>query len=152
MLTRPTAREMGVKNRLDPEQSLRGGARFFKNLLRRLPSDIEEPHRTSMALAAYNIGLGHLEDARVLTERAGGNPHFWQDVRTHLPKLQNPDFFPITKFGFAEGQTAVTYVDNIRHYEGMLSLQNLPHSRISPPIVLDDLLPEYLQKTHSPIL
>ena len=152
MLTRPTAREMGVKNRLDPEQSLRGGARFFKNLLRRLPSDIEEPHRTSMALAAYNIGLGHLEDARVLTERAGGNPHFWQDVRTHLPKLQNPNFFPITKFGFAEGQTAVTYVDNIRHYEGMLSLQNLPHSRISPPIVLDNLLPEYLQKTHSPIL
>ena len=46
----------------------------------------------------------------------------------------------------------MTYVDNIRHYEGMLSLQNLPHSRISPPIVLDDLLPEYLQKTHSPIL
>jgi len=96
--------------------------------------------------------LGHLEDARVLTERAGGNPHLWQDVRTHLPKLQNPDFFPITKFGFAEGQTAVTYVDNIRHYEGMLALQNLPDSRISPPIVLDDLLPEYLQKTHSPIL
>ena len=152
MLTRATASEMGVADRTDAGQSLRGGARFFKNLLRRLPSDIEEPHRTSRALAAYNIGLGHLEDARVLTERAGGNPHFWQDVRTHLPKLQNPDFFPITKFGFAEGQTAVTYVDNIRHYEGMLSLQNLPHSRISPPIVLDDLLPEYLQKTHSPIL
>ena len=56
MLTRPTAKEMGVTNRLDAEQSLRGGARFLNSLLRRLPSDIDDPDRTWMALAAYNIG------------------------------------------------------------------------------------------------
>jgi len=152
MLTRVTAGELGIEDRTDARQSLRGGARFFKDLLRRLPADIDEPHRTSMALAAYTIGMGHLEDARVLTQRAGGNPHHWPDVRAQLPKLQNPEFFPRTKFGFAEGQTAVTYVDNIRHYEGMLALQNLPGSKISPPISLQGLLPESLQGSHSPVL
>ena len=152
MLTRLTAGELGIDDRTDARQSLRGGARFFKDLLRRLPADIEEPHRTSMALAAYTIGMGHLEDARVMTQRAGGNPHHWPDVRAQLPKLQNPEFFPRTKFGFAEGQTAVTYVDNIRHYEGMLALQNLPGSKISPPISLEGLLPESLQRSHSPVL
>ena len=152
MLTRVTAAELGIDDRTDAQQSLRGGARFFKDLLRRLPADIEEPNRTSMALAAYNIGMGHLEDARVLTERSGGDPHMWPDVRAHLPKLQNPDFFPITKFGFADGATAVTYVDNIRHYEGMLALQGLPNQRIAPPIQLNTLLPASLSDTTSPVL
>ena len=96
--------------------------------------------------------MGHLEDARVLTERSGGDPHRWPDVRAHLPKLQNPDFFPITKFGFADGATAVTYVDNIRHYEGMLALQGLPNQRIAPPIQLNTLLPASLSDTTSPVL
>ena len=152
MLTRVTASELGVEDRTDPRQSLRGGARFFKNLLRRLPSDIDEPDRTSMALAAYNIGMGHLEDARIMTQQAGGDPHLWPDVRAQLPKLQNPSHFPMTKFGFAEGEQAATYVDNIRHYEGLLSFQNLPERRISPPIRVDALLPDHLRRAQLPIL
>jgi membrane-bound lytic murein transglycosylase F len=152
MLTQATAAELGVDDRTDVRQSLRGGARFFKDLLRRLPSDILEPDRTSMALAAYTIGMGHLEDARVITERSGGDPHLWLSVRAQLPKLQNPEFFSLTKFGFAEGATAVTYVDNIRHYEGMLALQDLSNSWISPPIKLDTLLPPRLNETASPVL
>jgi len=152
MLTRVTAAELGVSDRTDARESLRGGARFFKDLLRRLPADIEEPDRTSMALAAYNIGMGHLEDARVLTQQSGGDPHIWPDVRAQLPKLQNPDFFPVTKFGFAEGEQAVTYVDNIRQYEGMLALQTLPAARLSPPAEVDLLLPEHLRKISLPIL
>ena len=152
MLTRVTADELGVEDRTDPRQSLRGGARFFKDLLRRLPSDIEEPDRTSMALAAYNIGMGHLEDARIMTQQAGGDPHLWPDVRAQLPNLQNPNHFPMTKFGFADGEQAVTYVDNIRHYEGLLSFQNLPERRISPPIQVDALLPEHLRRAELPVL
>ena len=75
MLTRATASELGVEDRTDPQQSLRGGARFFKDLFRRLPSDIRNPDRTFLALAAYNIGMGHLEDARIMTQQAGGDPH-----------------------------------------------------------------------------
>ena len=152
MLTRVTANELGVEDRTDPRQSLRGGARFFKDLLRRLPSDIAEPDRTSMALAAYNIGMGHLEDTRIITQQAGGDPHLWPDVRAQLPKLQNPNYFPMTKFGFAEGEQAVTYVDNIRHYEGLLSFKNLPERRITPPIQVDALLPDHLRRAQLPVL
>ena len=58
----------------------------------------------------------------------------------------------MTKFGFAEGATAVTYVDNIRHYEGMLTLQGLPDQRIAPPIELDTLFPERFSDAISPVL
>ena len=134
MLTRNTAKELNVADRRDPQQSLRGGARFIKNLLRRLPADIEQPHRLWMALAAYNIGLGHLEDARVIAEKRGLNPHIWSDVRSQLPKLQNPDFYPSTRFGFARGNEAVTYVDNIRQYYSTLQLMAVADERIQPPI------------------
>ena len=93
-----------------------------------------------------------MEDARIITQRAGGDPHLWPDVRAHLPKLQNPNHFPMTKFGFAEGEQAVTYVDNIRHYEGLLSFQNLPEHRISPPIQVDTLFPAYLRQAALPVL
>lgn len=134
MLTRNTAKELNVVDRRDPQQSLRGGARFIKNLLRRLPADIEQPHRLWMALAAYNIGLGHLEDARVIAEKRGLNPHIWSDVRSQLPKLQNPDVYPSTRFGFARGNEAVTYVDNIRQYYSTLQLMAVADERIQPPI------------------
>ena len=134
MLTRNTAKELNVADRRDPQQSLRGGARFIKNLLRRLPADIEQPHRLWMALAAYNIGLGHLEDARVIAEKRGLNPHIWSDVRSQLPKLQNPDVYPSTRFGFARGNEAVTYVDNIRQYYSTLQLMAVADERIQPPI------------------
>ena len=139
MLTRPTAREVGVKDRLDAEQSLRGGARFLRNLLRRLPNDIEEPDRTWMALAAYNVGMAHLEEARRLTEGKGGDPHLWQDVRERLPDLQNPKIYPYLRHGFARGQEAVTYVDNIRHYQATLALQDIPSQTISAPLNLQKL-------------
>jgi len=134
MLTQVTANELGVTDILDPRQSLRGGARFLKDLQRRLPPDIEEPHRLWMALAAYNIGMGHLEDARILTERNRMDPHLWQDVRSRLPELQNPDIYPTTRFGFARGQEAVTYVDNIRQYYSILQLQSVPSLKMQPPV------------------
>jgi membrane-bound lytic murein transglycosylase F len=140
MLTRRTAKELNVENRRDPRQSLRGGARFIKNLLRRLPADIEQPHRLWMALAAYNIGLGHLEDARVIAEKNGLNPHIWSDVRSQLPKLQNPEIYPTTRFGFARGNEAVTYVDNIRQYYSALQLMALADDRIQPPINVAEMV------------
>ena len=134
MLTRPTAKEMGVTNRLDAEQSLRGGARFLNSLLRRLPSDIDDPDRTWMALAAYNIGMAHLEEARRLTEGNGQDPHLWQDVRAKLPDLQNPAIYPHLRHGFARGKEAVTYIDNIRHYYTTLQLKDIPSRAVSPPL------------------
>ncbi len=116
MLTLATAQDMGVSSRLDPEQSIRGGAKYFSSLLRRVPARIQEPDKTWLALAAYNIGLGHLEDARVLTQRGGGNPDMWVDVKQHLPLLRQKKYYKKTRFGYARGNEAVAYVDNIRRY------------------------------------
>ncbi len=116
MLTLATARDMGIQSRLDPEQSIRGGAQYFANLLSRIPARIQAPDRIWFALAAYNIGLGHLEDARVLTQRQGGNPDIWIDVKQRLPQLRQKKYYKTTRYGYARGDEAVSYVDNIRRY------------------------------------
>ncbi len=152
MLTQKTANSLDVKNRLDTRESLSGGAKFFKSLLRRLPGDISEPDRTNMALAAYNIGMGHLEDARVLTELSGADPHVWLDIKHQLPKLQDEDFFPQTRYGFAAGQQAVQYVENINHYWDMLRLQELSRERLHSPIARSELAPGYPNMHLIPLL
>jgi membrane-bound lytic murein transglycosylase F len=139
MLTLSTAREMKIKNRLDPLQSLQGGAAYLKKLKGRLPKRIVEPDRTLMALAAYNVGLGHLEDARILTQRNGKNPDIWIDVREHLPLLSNKQYYATLKYGFARGSEPVTYVDNIQYYTRYLQLNSLSLQRESETSVEDNI-------------
>ena len=129
MLTLPTAKEMGVKNRLDPRQSLDGGTRYFLQTKSRIPDDISEPDRTWFAMAGYNIGLGHLEDARVLTERAGRNPHLWNDVKEFLPLLQQKKYYSTVKYGYARGYEPVSYVRNVRHFRTILNWHTLDEKR-----------------------
>ncbi len=116
MLTLDTASDWNVEDRTDPEQSIRGGSRYFASLLNRIPARIGEPDRTWMAMAAYNIGMGHLEDARVLTERQGGNPDLWVDVKRRLPQLRQKKYYRTTRYGYARGDEALQYVENIRRY------------------------------------
>ncbi len=116
MLTLNTMRELGYESRLDPKQSIEGGARYLEQLRNRLPERITEPDRTWFTLAAYNMGLGHMEDARVLTERQGGNPDRWEDVEARLPLLQQRQYYQSLKFGFGRGEQARTYVANIQQY------------------------------------
>jgi membrane-bound lytic murein transglycosylase F len=116
MLTLPTAKAMGVASRLNPEQSIQGGARYFERMLQRIPARIPEPDRIWFALAAYNIGYGHLEDARILTQQQGGDADRWIDVRKRLPLLRQKQFYRQTRFGFARGDEPVRYVGNIRRY------------------------------------
>ncbi|WP_051252461.1 membrane-bound lytic murein transglycosylase MltF [Ferrimonas kyonanensis] len=122
MLTRSTARRVGVDDRLDPQQSIRGGSDYLHDLIRRLPASIPEPERFWFALAAYNIGLGHVEDARVLAQRQGLNPSSWRDVKTVLPKLTQKRYYQRTRYGFAQGGVAAHYVDNIKRYYDTLVL------------------------------
>lgn len=116
MLTRRTARQLGINDRLDPEQSIEGGARYFLRMRQRIPARIPEPDRSWMALAAYNMGYGHLEDARVLTQKQGGNPDRWQDINERLPLLSQEKWYRQTRYGYARGYEAQQYVTNIRSY------------------------------------
>lgn len=120
MLTEKTAGQMKVMNRLDARESIMGGAAYLKLLHDGLPEDIYEPDRTWMALAAYNVGAGHLEDARKITETQGGDPHKWVDVRKHLPLLSKREWYRKTRFGYARGREPVVYVRNIRRYYDIL--------------------------------
>ncbi len=122
MLTRDTAKRVGVKNRLDPEQSIMGGAKYLNILKASLPEKIKEPDRSWMSLAAYNVGLGHLEDARILTESLGDNPNLWIDVEKHLPKLSQEEWHQKTKYGYARGHEPVEFVRRIRRYYDILRL------------------------------
>lgn len=136
MLTSSTAREMGVSNRLDLLQNLRGGSRYLNKIKRQLPNDIVEPDRTWFALAAYNVGRGHLEDARVITERNGGDPHFWNEVAAFLPLLKEELHHKNTRHGYARGNEPVTYVKNIRNYYRILSWKDIGQSRPRLPTKL----------------
>ncbi len=125
MLTQITAKQMGVKKRTDPVQSIEGGARYIRMLKDRLPKEITEPDRNWLALAAYNIGYGHLMDGREITHQTGGNPNLWMDVKKKLPLLRDKAWYRKTRFGFARGDEAVQYVENIRNYYRFL-LREMP--------------------------
>lgn len=125
MLTLVTAKQMGVKNRLDPAQSIRGGAKYFASALKRMPKKIEQPDRTWMALAAYNVGFGHVQDARKITRKRGGDPNRWIDVKQSLPLLARKKWYKDTKYGYARGWEPVKYVENIRqYYDYLVGIEN----------------------------
>lgn len=120
MLTQRTAAQIGVKNRLDPKSSIIGGAQYFASRLESIPESIEEPDRTWMALAAYNVGFFHLEDARIITQKLGKDPNKWVDVKKSLPLLAKRKWYKNTKYGYARGWEPVRYVENIRSYYDIL--------------------------------
>ncbi len=146
MLTRRTAKEMGVTYRFDALQSLRGGARYFRKIRQRLPASIKNPDRSWFAMAAYNVGFGHLEDARVLTEKQGGNPNLWKDVKERLPLLRQKKYYKQTRYGYARGDEPVHYVQNIRHYYSLLTWTELAKLRTPPPKIVQDYVPAILQR------
>ena len=123
MVTRATAKEMQITDRMDPIQSLYAGAKYLVKLKKRLPKKILEPDRTWFTLAAYNIGLGHLEDARVITQQQGYDPNKWIDVKHHLPLLTKKKWYSQTKYGYARGHEPVHYIENIRRYYDILRAQ-----------------------------
>ena len=120
MLTKTTARQLGLTDRSDPEESIFGGARYLRIVDAKIPPRIAAPDRLWLALAGYNVGFGHLEDARILTQRHGGNPDRWMDVKKSLPLLSKEKYFKTVKRGFARGRQAVIFVENIRSYYDML--------------------------------
>ena len=121
MLTLRTAEAMDVRDREDPVQSIHGGTRYLRNVMERIPERIPEPDRTWMALAAYNIGAGHLEDARRITQGRGFDPDRWVHVRDTLPLLTQERWYRETRFGYARGWEPVRFVDNIRRYYEVLA-------------------------------
>jgi membrane-bound lytic murein transglycosylase F len=134
MLTQRTAAEMGVTNRRNAAQSIKGGIAYFRKLYDRLPESIQEPHRAWFALASYNAGYGHVMDARLLTQSQGDNPNDWFEVRERLPLLRDPKYYKQTNNGYARGAIqALHYVRNIRkYYESLVWVTEHNSQRYQP--------------------
>lgn len=120
MLTLDTAADLEIEDRVDVEASIDGGARYLAQLRERLPEAVLEPDRTWIALAAYNIGMGHIYDARALAERYGYDKNTWAGLREVLPKLAQPDYYRYLRFGYARGGEPVLYVARVRNYQQVL--------------------------------
>ena len=117
MLTLPTAKSMGVKSRINAEQSIYGGAKYLAKMINRVPEDIKgNDERMKFALAAYNIGMGHVQDAQVLAKKFHKDPNSWLDVRSVLPLLTQKKYYKQLKYGYARGSEPVRYVDGISEY------------------------------------
>jgi membrane-bound lytic murein transglycosylase F len=120
MLTEDTANYLGIEDRVDPRNSIFGGAQYYARQTERVADSVEEPDRTWMALAAYNVGFNHLKDARQIVEWQGGNPDAWVDISEALPLLAQREWYSRVPFGYARGWEPVLYVNNIRAYFNIL--------------------------------
>jgi membrane-bound lytic murein transglycosylase F len=130
-LTEDTAEMMKHGDRRDPRASIFGGAKYLSKLMDMVPRRIPEPDRTWFAVAAYNVGFGHVEDARVLAEAQGRDPDRWDDVRDMLPLLSQERWYTRTKRGYARGWEPVRYVDNVKAYLNILQVAGTGTTRAS---------------------
>ncbi len=120
MLTESTADRMGVTDRLDPKQSIPAGAKYINLMVDTIPDRVPQPDRIYMALASYNIGYAHVEDARVLAQRLKLNPNSWADVKKTLVMLNNPSYYVNARYGYCNCGQPVIFVESIRSYHSIL--------------------------------
>ncbi|HEY6456369.1 MAG TPA: membrane-bound lytic murein transglycosylase MltF [Steroidobacteraceae bacterium] len=132
MLTSDTADSLGVEDRSDAHASILAGARYFQEVRAKVPARIQEPDRTWLAIAAYNVGYGHVEDARRLAQMRGKNPDSWQDVREQLPLLSDEAWYDRLQHGFARGAEPAQFVDRIQRFLKLLEWQPQDAGKFQP--------------------
>ncbi len=132
MLTQNTAQSLGVHNRLDPASSIRGGAKYLARMEQHLSDSIIPSQRIWFALAAYDVGLAHLRDARKLAKRLGKNPDRWSDMRQVLPLLSKHRYYHTLKHGYARGLEPVRYIRRVRNYADILRHRTQHLARAQP--------------------
>lgn len=120
MLMPLTATKMGVKNVFAADENIMGGARYLSYMRERIPKRIHDPDRTWLAIAAYNMGIGHLEDGRIITQMRKKNPDRWSDVRANLHRLSDPFWHTRVKRGYANGRETVQFVERVSQFAAIL--------------------------------
>ncbi len=140
MLTSETAMRLGVKNRLDPRESILGGARYLSLLRDELPESVQEPDRNWMAVAAYNVGMGHLRGAAAIARSLKKDHTSWKDMKAVLPLISRPAYAARLQSGRGRGGEAVIMAESVRNYYEILARFE-PADIASDPAPLDELLP-----------
>jgi membrane-bound lytic murein transglycosylase F len=151
MLTKDTAAYLGLDDRLDPKNSIFGGAQYYARQTERVADTVDEPDRTWMALAAYNVGFNHIKDARQIVEWEGGNPDIWLDISAALPLLSQRSWYSRLPYGYARGWEPVLYVNNIRAYYNILKWltdkEERPGTQRPPDVIEPEIEAPIVDKT-----
>jgi membrane-bound lytic murein transglycosylase F len=124
-----TAKSYGITAESSPEEQIRAGASFIRWLDERLKPVVDDPEeRIKFVLASYNIGLGHIQDARRLAERYESDPNVWFDsVDLWLLKKSEPEYYTdqVVRHGFARGTETYNFVRDIMnrydHYKNIVN-------------------------------
>jgi membrane-bound lytic murein transglycosylase F len=120
-LTQTTARELGIENRMDPKQSILGGARYLRQLWDRLDSlQVSGWDRWFLALGAYNKGMTHVQNALALSQKLGNDLAYWYHLKTIYPKLSYKKYYTQAPYGYAKGYEVLDFVQSIRYYYYLL--------------------------------
>lgn len=110
-----TAKEVGIKDMHSPENGLRAGIKYMAWIRKQLPDDLPPDVKVWFTLAAYNAGLSHLKDARILAKQRGLNPDRWfGHVEQAFLLLSKPQYHKKTRFGYVRGIEPVTYIKQIQ--------------------------------------
>ncbi len=123
-LTRDTAREMGIKDRNDPKQSIMGGVKYLDILYEKY-NEAMDPDRLLIALASYNVGRGHVLDAQGIARERKLNPNSWAALEEILPLLRYPKYYKKTRYGYCRGTEPVRYINRILTYYDILKREGI---------------------------
>ncbi|WP_233702491.1 MltF family protein [Hyunsoonleella flava] len=125
-----TAKELGIKDISNPDESLRGGTLYLKQMYERFNTISDSINRIKFTLAAYNCGYGHILDAQRLAEHDGLNPQIWTNhVSKAIKGLSVPRNYrkSFIKYGYVRGSEPANYVrqifDRYSHYKELISLE-----------------------------
>ncbi|MBF94350.1 MAG: hypothetical protein CMH58_04215 [Myxococcales bacterium] len=109
-----TAKELGVDDPSDPAQAIPAAARYLRRLINRYSSATSYSDQRLMALAAYNVGPGHVDDARILARQLQLDPNkWWEGVALALPLLNKSAYGLKARHGPCQGRTAVGYAEDV---------------------------------------
>ncbi|MBW1751689.1 MAG: membrane-bound lytic murein transglycosylase MltF [Deltaproteobacteria bacterium] len=123
-LTLTTAKEMGIQNRLDPAQSISGGVKYLKKLYDRY-ENIPGFDRLLFTLASYNVGHGHVLDARKIARKKSLDPQRWSSLEQTLPLLRHRKYYKKTTYGYCRGTEPVRFVHRVLTYYDILKREGI---------------------------
>jgi len=125
-----TAKEVGVNNRLDPAQNIKGGVKYLDKMREKFDAVKDSIQKVKFTLAAFNCGAGHVFDAMRLAEKHGKDPHVWdENVEEYILKLSEKKYYldETVKYGFVRGQEPYNYVRDIflryEYYKQFIELE-----------------------------
>ena len=124
-----TARSLDITDIYNPVENINGGVRYLKKLYNRFDT-ADENNRMLIALAAYNAGQGHVQDARKLARKKKLDPNLWESLAKTLPLLRYRKYYKHAKYGYCRGTEPVRYIKQIMIYYDILKRQGIEYGEV----------------------